>query len=458
MLVIYLDAQISQKPKPMLKLTSFITIAFLLSSIHSFCADNDSKSLELSSDVTISGIFQTSVISYSLALSQTKNVLIAANGRYFPRNVNGIAIVYIRVDGIGSYSNSSIIEWNTSQNAVQHTLDCIAFVTLGAGTHTIELIAYNHASTPAASFVTGANSGISIVTNPAPFFQNSTLNADSQIIDFSTYGIGGRGNLPAATLLTNFINSPIQTNAVTLLSGRAYCAGTQGDALWGIYLNDQCPSNNTSNWGVNDIFSGAELHTPIYCFAMHNLIGNNAISFKATELSYDAGSRADLVQYRVGQDVRVISLWGMGLSGSAIRSNEICYRTDYQCVGSSSGWSGCNLAGANTVIAETTITIPNDHNGVVFFKAATRVQGDPSDNGGSVKIWINIDGIDVGTVGVQQLNAPNCVSARMIAASYVSSGNSKLAPGQHLVKVCASAQGNFIHLGVMNELPLLYFD
>jgi hypothetical protein len=422
-----------------------------------FCADEDSKFIATTTDLVISGTSPTSVISYSLVLNQTKNILIAANGRYFPKNVNGTAVVYISVDGNGC-SNGSIIEWNTSQNAVQHTLDCIAFVTLTAGTRIIQLNAYNQSSTPTASFVVGANSGISIVTNPAPFFQNSTLNSDSQIIDYDTYGIGSTGDLPGATLLTNYINTTAQTNAVTLLSGRAYCAGKQGDALWEIYLNNQCPSNNIANWAVNDIFSEAELHAPMFCFAMHNLSGNNTVTFKATELSYDAGFPANLVQYRVGQDVRMISLWGMGLSGSAVKSNQSCYRTDWQCIGSSSGYGGCNPSGTNTIIAETTITIPSGHNGVVFFKAATRIQGDASDQGGNIALWINIDGSDVGAVGLQQLKSPNCVSARMVAASYVSAGNNKLTPGPHTVRVYARADGNFIHVCGTNELPLIYFD
>jgi hypothetical protein len=329
---------------------------------------------------------------------------------------------------------------------------------LAPGAHTIQLIAYNHSSTPTANFVIGADTGISIITNPAPSFRISILGSDSPIIDYNTYGIGARGDLPGSILLTNSINTSTQTNVFTLLSGRAYCAGAYGDACWGIYLNNQCPSNDIANWGVNDITIGAEQHAPIYCFAMHNIIGNNSVSFKATELSYDPGDPADLVKYRVGQGLRMISLWGMGLSGGAIRSMESCYRTDYQCVGSSSGWSGCNPTGTNTLIAPKTVTIPNGHNGVVFFKAETRVQGDLNDIGGNVKLWINIDGQDVGTVGVQQLKYPNGQSARMLAASYLSAGNNRLTPGQHIVKVYARADGNFIHLSVMNELPLIYFD
>lgn len=116
------------------------------------------------------------------------------------------------------------------------------------------------------------------------------------------------------------------------------------------------------------------------------------------------------------------------------------------------------MVGTNTVIAETTVNIPNGHNGVVFFKATTRIQGDPSDIGGNISLWINIDGKDVGTIGVQQIKSPNSVSARMIAASYVSSGNNKLSTGQHTVKVYAKADGKFIHLTGTNELPLVYFD
>jgi hypothetical protein len=421
-------------------------------------ADDDSKFLSTTSDTYILGTNGVSVLSYSLVLTQTKNVFLAASGRYFPYMSSGTSVVLIRVDGNDWYSSHAVISWVNSDNAVQHSFDCIALVTLAPGTHTIELIGNNHSSTPSAGFVVGANSGLSIMTNPAPNIMCTTLDEDSPIIDHNTVGIGGDGELPATTLLTHNIITPTATNVVSMVSGRSYCAGTQGDALWGIYLNDQCPSGATSCWTVNDMFTGAEMHAPMYCYSMHTLTGNNTLDFKATELSWGVDQGADLVQYRVGRDVRFLSMWGMGISGSADIHTRECSRVDWHCIGTSINMAGCNVTGTNTLLAETTINIPNGHNGVVFFKTATRLQPDSQDPGGHAALWLNIDGVDVGATGVQQFNYPNCESSRTIVASYLAAGNNKLSPGQHVVRVYARASGTFRHLAATNDLPLIYFD
>lgn len=436
----------------------FFVITLFISPLFAFCADDDSGFLITTNDRVISGTTPTAVLSYTLNLSQTKTVLLAGSGRYYPYNSNGIAVVNIRIDGNEGYSNYSIIDWGTSNNAVQHSFDCIALVTLPPGTHTIELIGYNHVYTPLAGFVIGSKSGLSVITNPAPNSLSTTLGFDSQIIDQNTDNMGNTGNIPATTLLTNTIQTNNPTNVVTLLSGRAYCAGNQGDALWGIYLNDQCPSGITSNLTVNDLYSQAELAAPMYSFAMHELTGNNTVSFKATELTWSG--QVNKVQYRVGSDVRLISLWGMGLSGSAGNTAESCRRDDWVCAQTSTGYNPpyCPVTGTNYTVAETTINIPDGHNGIVFFKAVTRLQGASTDAGGNVSFWLNIDGQDVGTVGLQQLKTPDCLSSRTIVASYLSAGDKKLAIGPHVVRVYCRANGYFNALAIAKDLPLIYFD
>jgi len=193
---------------------------------------------------------------------------------------------------------------------------------------------------------------------------------------------------------------------------------------------------------------------------MHNLTGNNTISFKASELPWLVTSGNNLIQYRVGQDVRLVSLWGMGLSGTAVNSSIYCRRDDWVCAQTSENYNPpfCPVTGTNYTVGETIMNIPNGHNGIVFFKAATRLQGASSDPGGDVSLWLNIDGEDVGTVGVQQLTYPDCLSSRTIVASYLSAGDKKLAPGPHVVKVYCRATGYFAALAVAKDLPLIYFD
>ncbi|MCS3801000.1 hypothetical protein [Niastella sp. OAS944] len=437
----------------------FLVFILFASPISVFCADDNSRFFLTTADKAIFGTCPTAVLSYTLTLDQAKTVLVAANGRYYPVITNGIAVVNIRIDGNEWYGSHSTMDWTNTSNAVQHSFDCIALATLQPGTHLIELVGFNHVYTPSASFVIGGYSGLSVMTNPAPNFLTSTLNSDSQIIDHETQAYGNTGDIPATTLLSNSVYTDNPTNVVTMLSGRAYCAGGQGDALWGIYLNDQCPQSSTSNLTVNDLFNEAELGAPMYCFAMHTITGNNTISFKASELTWVV-DMPNLVQYRVGQDARLITLWGMGVSGSAVLSNESCRRDNWVCSQTSTNYNPphCPATGTNYTFAETTINIPNGHNGVVFIKTATRLQGADADAGGDVKLWLNIDGEDVGTVGVQQLKAPNCLSSRTIVASYLATGDKRLTPGAHVVRAYIKATGSFNALAVARDLPLVYFD
>lgn len=74
-------------------------------------------------------------------------------------------------------------------------------------------------------------------------------------------------------------------------------------------------------------------------------------------------------------------------------------------------------------------------------------------------LYIKINGERVGSLGVQELgNSPNTVSTRTLSASYLSAASGALAPGCHTVETVGLAQGDFRHLMMDADLPLLWFD
>lgn len=90
--------------------------------------------------------------------------------------------------------------------------------------------------------------------------------------------------------------------------------------------------------------------------------------------------------------------------------------------------------------------------------AKARVQGDAADPGGRVALWITVDGARRGSTGIQDLRAPFSVSQRTISASYLAAGKLALRPGRHVVRVYGRADGDFLHLTLSRDLPLIWFD
>lgn len=437
----------------------FLALNLLLSnSIMAEYGDPLSSFSKISNDVIISSTTPYSLITKSITLTETKKILVVADGRYFPHTNNGIAQTNIQIDNNNSYSNNSIINWKSSTNAVQHSFNCIASATLSSGTHTIKLVAFVHPSTPGTDFKIGSGTGLSILVDPAPNMISSKLTSDSSTINYTTYPTNGNTPIPMTNILTNsFDVGNNSTNVITLSSGRVYKDCGEGDALWGLFLNDEvCTNNNNSLWSVNDIFRGAELQAPMFQHSFHSLTGYNTVSLKASELSFNYFENQ--VCYKVGADTRLITLYGMNLSGKAPNSNTYCNREEWSCFGTSVGHPGCPNVGTSHEIVNTNVTIPSGHNGVVLFLTKVRLQPDKDDIGGYAALSINIDGIDVGTLGIQEFKQPNGDSSRTISASYLSSEGNKLSEGNHTIKVYLKAVGNFKHISYSKDLPLIYFD
>ncbi len=451
----------------------------------SWCASIDSKYVQLAQDRFISGTTPIVVLSTNVYVDPADRIkpktLITSDGRYFP-NSPGLASMTIRVNGATGVASDSTIDWSasSSSNPQQHSFNTIGLVTLQAGNNLIELIASNGGASPG-SFYVGAGSNLSVMTNPAPTSVQSVLNADGPHIDVNTYHppslvLGDGANKPFVDVLSHSVANTTNSQAkvISLGSGRAYvsCSSNdtqtppfitygEGDASWIIRSGtSQCVNIDSGTQATNDLWHGAEKHAPFYLHAYDTIAANSSKQFNLAmgELAFDTSENG--VCYRAGSNTRLITLSGMSMAGVVASASQNCASYNYQCISSTSG-SPCLPTGTPVTVAQTTITVPPGHNGIIYFTAKAPIQGDPSDGGGTTFLAINIDGVDRGSYGVQVLASPDSVSRRVLTASYLSASgpnSAPLAPGTHTIKAVMSAVGNFKHVSTTKDAILAYFD
>jgi hypothetical protein len=163
--------------------------------------------------------------------------------------------------------------------------------------------------------------------------------------------------------------------------------------------------------------------------------------------------------FEMGDGAMLLTLSGnLIVSGSYATDDVVDRRLDYFPIGTSKGWPRTPPVGTDVKIAEAGFDVPAGHTGVVMFMTKSRVQGDASDPGGTVHLWLELDGMQVGFSAVQQLAMPFSVSQRTLTASYLATGGHALAPGPHTIRAFARVDGDFIHLVVPRDLPLIWFD
>ncbi|MBV8363929.1 MAG: hypothetical protein JO193_05135 [Candidatus Eremiobacteraeota bacterium] len=416
-------------------------------------ASTDSQYLQTAADISVSGA-PTPILTATVAGG--RSVYLQSDGRFYPTSPC-IAYLYITVDGV-KVTDDSLIDWTASTNRQQHSFDVIGAAALSPGNHTITLTAQG-----SGSFVVGAPTSLSILINTGTTIKKYALSSDTGVLSFNTAGIQEGQPLPRISF--GSIAALVATGqpVVAALSGRTYNGGYNccyGDPLWNISIDGQAERNAYSDWTDNDIFTGAELQAPMFSHAYFDGLasGYHTLSADASALPYTP-PLVDTVQYRIGAGTQLIVLWGgMAVSGRGTLVNDQYHRLDYICVGSSSGSPGCPSVNTDVTIATFSITVPSTDSGVVFLTAKSRVQGDSSDAGGTVSFWIDVDGVERGSLGVQQLQYPNSVSTRTISASYLATGANRLAAGNHQISVHAKVTGSFVHLSLTKDLPLIWFD
>ncbi|GBF74265.1 hypothetical protein PA598K_02601 [Paenibacillus sp. 598K] len=409
-----------------------------------FASGSLSEYLQVASDTVVTGT--STLLTKTITFPSATKVLIQSDGRYYPSGGAAIGIVRLKVDG-SITGSGAVIDWSVSTNRQQHSYNVIAAAEVAAGTHTFALEA---STLNGVSFTVGSTSNLSIVASPATHVSSTSLTTDSSVFDFTT----GTSYVPGTTVLphTPLMSCNISNASgpvIALGSARAYASGAPGDAMLGLYRNGTALANNEGLLTVNDLFSGAENQAPFYTHAFMNITGTHTISLDATEFPWSGGQGEDLVKYKVGSGSTLVCLnGGMTVAGSAPLSASTNNAYDYLNIGT----------GTDFQLSSSTVHIPSGHNGIVMFMAKTRIQCDASDLGGTVKLWINIDGVDRGSIGLQQITAPNGDSQRTLTASYLSAGTEALSPGNHTVKVYARADGSFLHPSVVKDLHFLWFD
>ncbi len=405
-------------------------------------AGNESAYLQLSSDQMIQTA--TSVLSKNIYLSHQTKVFLQSDGRFFPNSGGTKAMMQINVDN-NPAGNISLIDWSNTSETAQHSFNCIAAVTLPAGSHTISLVAVPVSGT----FTVGMGSNLCIMANITANMQSVTLNTDTQMYDFTTYNIQPPEPIPHSPLLSCTVNNSAGP-VIALASARAY-SSRSGDKMLGIFKDGEALPNDQALWTVNDYFDGCEIQAPMFTHAYINSTGTHTISLDATEFPWESSRGEDPAQYRVGESATMVVLEGpMRVAGSAPQSVRLNDCWDWISIGQGNG--------APVVIASAVINIPEDHNGVVMFSAKTRFQAQLEDAGGIANLWIAIDGQGRGSTGVQQITSGSPESQRTVCASYLATGANALTPGDHTITVYASAQGSFSDLFAVKDLPLIWFD
>jgi hypothetical protein len=407
---------------------------------------------------------RTTLLRSRLTLRQRDSVYVQTDGTYSPLEGGSAGRVFIEIDG-RRVSNESVIDWRSSETPVRHSFNAIGAARLSKGTHEVELVALPIAG----AFAVSRSSNLSILVHPAKRVSLARLSRRAGPFNFATSGLGGRGDrLPRAALTS--VVADARSPTVALAAGSARRAGENGDAMFGIYLDGRHPGNRSSMWTVNDLCFCAEVQAPLYTQAL--LRGGSRrsrVSLEATEYPWDQpdvpSEAEDTAAYVVEPSATLVALGGdMHVLGDA-KSDRPATRGltetawNWSCAvrGVNTG-PHCPDIGSNIEIASESFEVPERHSGVVMFAAKARVQAGRHDLGGTVRLWLAVDGKQRGSVGAQELAAPSTIGQRTISASYLTAGRHRLRPGKHRVKVHARVEGSFDSVALSRDLPLIWFD
>ena len=412
-----------------------------------------SQYVSLAHDVSVST--PTTLLTIELRLARRVSVFVEATGTVAPGEPAAVGSIVATFDD-KPVTSTSTIDWRESFDPVRHTFDIVGGTQASAGSHTVRLVA----EPTSGSLTVSATSNLSAFVHPARTVTVRTLGGAVGPFAFTSYGTSGP-DTPHRALLRARVDGRLKS--VALGSASAIRAGHDGDAMIGIYRNGHHPDPAISLWSVNDACTCAETEGPLFSQAFFGTTGrkHNVVSLDASEFPWSTAQGENPASYSVEPGARLVVLNGLHMAGYA-RAIQVSGNSgttwDYWCLASDQGWPGCAPVGTDVLVAQGVVHIPPASSGVVMFEAKSRVQADNADAGGTVSMWLTIDGVREGATGTQELRSPSSVSERTIAASYLATGSARLQPGPHVVRLYARASGSFIHVSLVRDLPLLWFS
>lgn len=414
-----------------------------------------SRYVSLADAATVSTI--SVLLSTTIQLSRPDSVFVESTGIVAPGTPASAGSIVVTFDG-EPVTNAAAIDWRESFDPVRHSFDVVGATRATAGRHTVRLVA-----TPIAGSLTIAEtSNLSVFVHPARTVVARRLNKAAGPFEFRTFGTTGP-DTPHRSLLNATVDGRLKT--VALASVSALRARHDGDAMIGIYRNGRHHGPASSLWSVNDICTCAETEAPLFSQAVVGATGRkrSVVSLDASELPWWTSLGENPASYSVPRGARLVVLNGVQVAGGARAlasgyPDEIGTATDFWCLATDQGWPGCAPVGTDVLAAQGVLRLPRGASGVAMFEAKSRVQADGADAGGTVSMWLTVDGVREGSTGTQELRAPSSISQRTIAASYLAAGSSRLQPGSHVVRLYARADGSFIHVSLVRDLSLVWFD
>jgi hypothetical protein len=400
---------------------------------------------------------RTILLTARVSLPKSDSVFVESDGSYAPVGSDSAAGVWVQIDGKRA-SNTSSIDWRGSFAPVAHSFDAVGGMVLPRGLHTIELIA----QPVRGSFTVAAASNLSVFVHPAKTLSVARLAAAAGPFDFTSSGHFGP-DLPHTPLVA--VPADLRGTAVALASASERKVENDGDGMLGVYLDGRHPGPDISLWTTNDLCVCAEVEAPLFTHALlANGSATSSVSLDATEPPWSSAQGENPSIYAVEPTATLVLLRGgmrdVGAARSLLRSfPDLAGGVyDHWCVGSSSPWPDCPTVGTAVLLAAATINVPTGSAGVVMMVAKARMGGDRADGGGIARLWITVDGKRRGSTGLQQLRGPYVESGRTMSASYLAAGGQHLRPGKHTIRVFGRADGTFLHLAYMRDVPLIWFD
>jgi len=419
-------------------------------------AGKDSLFLALCEDSVVT---QPDQVLLKANITGNQIILVLSDGVFLPRS-RSLANAYISVDG-HKVSNDSWIDWTHSRHPVTHAFRAVGAVNLSPGTHMVALVAEGRAP-----FLIKSGTNLAIMTQPADRVASTDLAKDSAVVAIVAPPRAPNSFLPYAPVATLDMSTD-EGALVVLAAGRAYHAvggpADEGDAWWGLWIDGKEASADNATYSDNDMSVGSEMQAPMFSQGMFAPLarGIHQVVLGATTEPWPANAGNNNVRYCVGAGTKLLAMTGIRHYGHVrliTTTPGVDQRFVFHCIGTSKTWSNCPDIGQDVTIAKGVIDVPEGHNGIFCISALTRVQGDVSDKGGVARFWLTIDGKQVGLVSQQQLVYPDAESTRTIGLNFLTSGNNALSAGKHVVELHGKVDGEFVHLAVTKDMPIMWFD